>query len=140
LRAVKLDDVADRASLAPLRGGLDMAIIDIIRKTNQNGTTQVVFDPPVLQVVKGDAVLWRNKDPQQSHWITRKDKGKEFWFDTALAPFVDGAPVAVTSAIVIVEEGDIYYVCDTQGGEAGWITTSVAVAGLDGNAGGTKNS
>jgi plastocyanin len=73
-----------------------MAKIDIKRR----GDGTVEFVPSLQQVDVGEGIFWRNLDPRAQHWITLQGKDKDFWFGSALAPFVDGQSADTTSEIV----------------------------------------
>jgi plastocyanin len=92
-----------------------MARIDIIRRVD--GTVE--FVPSSQQVDVGEGIFWRNLDPRAQHWITLQGQAKDFWFGSALAPFVDGQPADTTSEIVFQRQPvddagnpiDSVYVC-----------------------------
>ena len=70
---------------------------------------KLTLSPSPLTVAVGDSVFWRNMDGAQ-HWITKKGEVKTFWFESPLAPFVEGQPADVTSAVAI-DAAQIDYSC-----------------------------
>jgi hypothetical protein len=82
-----------------------MPFIDIDRV---NG--QVQFQPANLTAADDDIVIWRNWDPLEQHWITKKGEAQDFWFDSPLAPFRPGQPPDVSQGLN-VNPPDILYEC-----------------------------
>ena len=101
-----------------------MPTIEIVRVV-ENEVEIVRFDPPRLEVIPGEGIFFRNRDPKAEHWITKQGEAQDFWFRAPLAPFT-APPPDVSSEIVFQgvpseNDGVVVYVCSLHPGEQGEI-------------------
>lgn len=96
-----------------------MATIDIVRTDDG----RVAFEPKELEVMAGDAVMWRNLDLDESHWITKVGEANTFFFDAPLAPF-DGVTADVSGEVLVANAFD--YCCALHEEELGRISIEPA--------------
>jgi hypothetical protein len=84
-----------------------MPTINIVRDPESG---EVTFDPPNIQLVAGDFVIWANQDPDAAHHPTQENEPADYWMDDPLPKYEDGEPPATSPAIALAGPPDITYV------------------------------